>query len=115
VIITSEEFCANQNLAVVQPAMYTSKVQWYYKVQPYNSFVEVYQRVCIVLYTHIYIMIFWLLLLLKSLLLAFCHDLFSEINISPQVNLLAFGFIIYKVFRHTAGLKPEVSCYENIR
>jgi hypothetical protein len=27
VIITSEEFCANQNLAVVQPAMYTSKVQ----------------------------------------------------------------------------------------
>ncbi|XP_059545067.1 adhesion G protein-coupled receptor L4 isoform X2 [Myotis daubentonii] len=31
------------------------------------------------------------------------------------VNLLAFGFIIYKVFRHTAGLKPEVSCYENIR
>ncbi|ELK06283.1 EGF, latrophilin and seven transmembrane domain-containing protein 1 [Pteropus alecto] len=31
------------------------------------------------------------------------------------VNLLAFGVIIYKVFRHTAGLKPEVSCYENIR
>ncbi len=26
------------------------------------------------------------------------------------VNLLAFGVIIYKVFRHTAGLKPEVSC-----
>ncbi|XP_023607533.1 adhesion G protein-coupled receptor L4 isoform X2 [Myotis lucifugus] len=34
---------------------------------------------------------------------------------SNKVNLLAFGFIIYKVFRHTAGLKPEVSCYENIR
>ncbi|XP_012577490.1 PREDICTED: EGF, latrophilin and seven transmembrane domain-containing protein 1 isoform X2 [Condylura cristata] len=31
------------------------------------------------------------------------------------VNLMAFGVIIYKVFRHTAGLKPEVSCYENIR
>ncbi|XP_041886326.1 adhesion G protein-coupled receptor L4 isoform X3 [Corvus kubaryi] len=31
------------------------------------------------------------------------------------VNLLAFGVIIYKVFRHTAMLKPEVSCYENIR
>uniref|UniRef100_A0A8I3WMP3 Adhesion G protein-coupled receptor L4 n=1 Tax=Callithrix jacchus TaxID=9483 RepID=A0A8I3WMP3_CALJA len=31
------------------------------------------------------------------------------------VNLLAFGVIIYKVFRHTAGLKPEVSCLENIR
>ncbi|XP_065742486.1 adhesion G protein-coupled receptor L4 [Phocoena phocoena] len=31
------------------------------------------------------------------------------------VNLLAFGVIIYKVFRHTAGLKPEVSCCENIR
>ncbi|XP_016006494.2 adhesion G protein-coupled receptor L4 isoform X3 [Rousettus aegyptiacus] len=34
---------------------------------------------------------------------------------SNKVNLLAFGLIIYKVFRHTAGLKPEVSCYENIR
>ncbi|XP_048457511.1 adhesion G protein-coupled receptor L4 [Rhincodon typus] len=31
------------------------------------------------------------------------------------VNLLAFGVIIYKVFRHTSMLKPEVSCYENIR
>lgn len=31
------------------------------------------------------------------------------------VNLLAFGVIIYKVFQHTAVLKPEVSCYENIR
>ncbi|XP_069497736.1 adhesion G protein-coupled receptor L4 [Ambystoma mexicanum] len=31
------------------------------------------------------------------------------------VNLLAFGVIIYKVFRHTAMLKPEVSCYENVR
>lgn len=31
------------------------------------------------------------------------------------VNLMAFGVIIYKVFRHTAMLKPEVSCYENIR
>ncbi|XP_006136370.2 adhesion G protein-coupled receptor L4 isoform X5 [Pelodiscus sinensis] len=31
------------------------------------------------------------------------------------VNLLAFGVIIYKVFQHTAMLKPEVSCYENIR
>ncbi|XP_069795469.1 adhesion G protein-coupled receptor L4 isoform X1 [Narcine bancroftii] len=31
------------------------------------------------------------------------------------VNLLAFGVIIYKVFRHTSILKPEVSCYENIR
>ncbi|KAI4549391.1 hypothetical protein MG293_001721 [Ovis ammon polii] len=36
-------------------------------------------------------------------------------EILEQVNLLAFGVIIYKVFRHTAGLKPEVSCYENIR
>ncbi|RXM30785.1 Adhesion G protein-coupled receptor L4 [Acipenser ruthenus] len=32
-----------------------------------------------------------------------------------DVNLLAFGVIIYKVFRHTAVKKPEVSCYENIR
>ncbi|XP_007885430.1 adhesion G protein-coupled receptor L4 isoform X1 [Callorhinchus milii] len=31
------------------------------------------------------------------------------------VNLLAFGVIIYKVFRHISMLKPEVSCYENIR
>ncbi|XP_060248490.1 adhesion G protein-coupled receptor L4 [Meriones unguiculatus] len=31
------------------------------------------------------------------------------------VNLIAFGVIIYKVFRHTAGLKPEVGCCENIR
>ncbi|XP_072275629.1 adhesion G protein-coupled receptor L4 [Pyxicephalus adspersus] len=31
------------------------------------------------------------------------------------VNLMAFGVIIYKVFRHTAMLKPEGSCYENIR
>ncbi|XP_056388582.1 adhesion G protein-coupled receptor L4 isoform X1 [Hyla sarda] len=31
------------------------------------------------------------------------------------VNLMAFGVIIYKVFRHTAMLKREVSCYENIR
>ncbi|KAK1165391.1 adhesion G protein-coupled receptor L4-like [Acipenser oxyrinchus oxyrinchus] len=31
------------------------------------------------------------------------------------VNLLAFGVIIYKVFRHTAVKKPEVSYYENIR
>ncbi|RXM28788.1 Adhesion G protein-coupled receptor L4 [Acipenser ruthenus] len=32
-----------------------------------------------------------------------------------RVNLLAFGVIIYKVFRHTAVKKTEVSCYENIR
>ncbi|KAJ6656301.1 hypothetical protein lerEdw1_003957 [Lerista edwardsae] len=32
-----------------------------------------------------------------------------------QVNLMAFGVIIYKVFRQTALLKPEVSNYENIR
>lgn len=31
------------------------------------------------------------------------------------VNLMAFGVIIYKVFRQTALLKPEVSNYENIR
>ncbi|XP_053324852.1 adhesion G protein-coupled receptor L4 [Spea bombifrons] len=31
------------------------------------------------------------------------------------VNLMAFGVIIYKVFRHTKMLKPEVSCYESIR
>uniref|UniRef100_A0A8C5QE62 Adhesion G protein-coupled receptor L4 n=1 Tax=Leptobrachium leishanense TaxID=445787 RepID=A0A8C5QE62_9ANUR len=31
------------------------------------------------------------------------------------VNLLAFGVIIYKVFRHTKMLKPEISCYESIR
>ncbi|XP_048354675.1 adhesion G protein-coupled receptor L4 isoform X3 [Sphaerodactylus townsendi] len=31
------------------------------------------------------------------------------------VNLMAFGVIIYKVFRQTAMLKPEVNCYENIR
>ena len=43
------------------------------------------------------------------------NGLFFEIHLFSQVNLLAFGFIIYKVFRHTAGLKPEVSCYENIR
>ncbi|KAK0131504.1 Adhesion G protein-coupled receptor L4 [Merluccius polli] len=31
------------------------------------------------------------------------------------VNLLAFGVIIFKVFRHTAVKKPEISHYENIR
>ncbi|KAF3690846.1 Adhesion G protein-coupled receptor L4 Precursor [Channa argus] len=31
------------------------------------------------------------------------------------VNLLAFGVIIYKVYRHTAVKKPEISNYENIR
>ncbi|TMS20495.1 Adhesion G protein-coupled receptor L4 [Larimichthys crocea] len=30
------------------------------------------------------------------------------------VNLLAFGVIIYKVYRHTAVKKPEISHYENI-
>ncbi|XP_037326251.2 adhesion G protein-coupled receptor L4 [Pungitius pungitius] len=31
------------------------------------------------------------------------------------VNLLAFGVIIYKVYRHTAVKRPEISHYENIR
>ncbi|XP_038128056.1 adhesion G protein-coupled receptor L4 [Cyprinodon tularosa] len=31
------------------------------------------------------------------------------------VNLLAFGVIIYKVYRHTSVKKPEISHYENIR
>ncbi|KAM4548104.1 adhesion G protein-coupled receptor L4 [Odontesthes bonariensis] len=31
------------------------------------------------------------------------------------VNLLAFGVIIYKVYRHTAVKKPEISHFENIR
>ncbi|KAK2835444.1 hypothetical protein Q5P01_015928 [Channa striata] len=31
------------------------------------------------------------------------------------VNLLAFGVIIYKVYRHTAVKKPQISNYENIR
>ncbi|XP_068447888.1 adhesion G protein-coupled receptor L4 [Clinocottus analis] len=31
------------------------------------------------------------------------------------VNLLAFGVIIYKVYRHTAVKKPEISHYDNIR
>ncbi|KAL4634924.1 adhesion G protein-coupled receptor L4 isoform X1 [Arapaima gigas] len=31
------------------------------------------------------------------------------------VNLLAFGVIIYKVYRHTALKKPEISHYENVR
>ncbi|XP_037530522.1 adhesion G protein-coupled receptor L4 [Nematolebias whitei] len=31
------------------------------------------------------------------------------------VNLLAFGVIMFKVYRHTAVKKPEVSHYENIR
>uniref|UniRef100_A0A7N8YIK7 Adhesion G protein-coupled receptor L4 n=1 Tax=Mastacembelus armatus TaxID=205130 RepID=A0A7N8YIK7_9TELE len=31
------------------------------------------------------------------------------------VNLLAFGVIMYKVYRHTAVKKPEISHYENIR
>ncbi|XP_063284041.1 adhesion G protein-coupled receptor L4 [Pelobates fuscus] len=31
------------------------------------------------------------------------------------VNLMAFGVIIYKVFRHTKMLKPDVNCYESIR
>lgn len=34
---------------------------------------------------------------------------------TPQVNLLSFGVIIYKVYRHTAVKKPETSHYENIR
>lgn len=32
-----------------------------------------------------------------------------------KVNLLAFGVIMYKVYRHTAVKKPEISHYENIR
>lgn len=36
-------------------------------------------------------------------------------SIFLKVNWMAFGVIIYKVFRQTAMLKPEVSCYENIR
>ncbi|KAL2090107.1 hypothetical protein ACEWY4_014795 [Coilia grayii] len=32
-----------------------------------------------------------------------------------MVNLLAFAVIIYKVYRHTAVKKPELSHYENIR
>uniref|UniRef100_A0A8C2P6E5 Adhesion G protein-coupled receptor L4 n=1 Tax=Capra hircus TaxID=9925 RepID=A0A8C2P6E5_CAPHI len=48
----------------------------------------------------------------RSLLL--CYENYL-LKLFSQVNLLAFGVIIYKVFRHTAGLKPEVSCYENIR
>lgn len=37
-------------------------------------------------------------------------------RVSPlKVNLLAFGVIIYKVYRHTAVKKPEISHYENIR
>lgn len=37
-------------------------------------------------------------------------------HVSPlQVNLLSFGVIIYKVYRHTAVKKPETSHYENIR
>uniref|UniRef100_G3P4Q8 Adhesion G protein-coupled receptor L4 n=1 Tax=Gasterosteus aculeatus aculeatus TaxID=481459 RepID=G3P4Q8_GASAC len=31
------------------------------------------------------------------------------------VNLLAFGVIIYKVYRHTAVKRPEISHYQNIR
>uniref|UniRef100_A0A8D0AUV4 Adhesion G protein-coupled receptor L4 n=1 Tax=Sander lucioperca TaxID=283035 RepID=A0A8D0AUV4_SANLU len=31
------------------------------------------------------------------------------------VNLLAFGVIIYKVYRHTSVKRPEISHYENIR
>ncbi|KAG5275607.1 hypothetical protein AALO_G00122290 [Alosa alosa] len=31
------------------------------------------------------------------------------------VNLMAFAVIIYKVYRHTAVKKPEISHYENIR
>lgn len=48
------------------------------------------------------------------LYLIYCQFI-SFLKLFSQVNLLAFGVIIYKVFRHTAGLKPEVSCYENIR
>lgn len=40
---------------------------------------------------------------------------FVSVYFSPQVNLLAFGVIIYKVYRHTAVKKPEISHYENIR
>lgn len=34
---------------------------------------------------------------------------------NEQVNLLAFVVIMYKVYRHTAVKKPEISHYENIR
>lgn len=48
-------------------------------------------------------------------LLCRCCCLFVR-RVSPlKVNLLAFGVIIYKVFRHTAVKKPEISHYENIR
>ncbi|KAI1236723.1 hypothetical protein IHE44_0014976 [Lamprotornis superbus] len=50
----------------------------------------------------------------SELFLVCLLDLTTNITVL-NVNLLAFGVIIYKVFRHTAMLKPEVSCYENIR
>lgn len=42
-----------------------------------------------------------------------CHVCFARSAL--KVNLLAFGVIIYKVYRHTAVKKPEISHYENIR
>ncbi|XP_078416822.1 adhesion G protein-coupled receptor L4 isoform X2 [Cetorhinus maximus] len=45
----------------------------------------------------------------------FIWSFFGPACLIILVNLLAFGVIIYKVFRHTSMLKPEVSCYENIR
>lgn len=48
-----------------------------------------------------------------NLIMSVCHVCFGR---SPlKVNLLAFGVIIYKVYRHTAVKKPEISHYENIR
>lgn len=41
--------------------------------------------------------------------------LFVSVLAPMKVNLLAFGVIICKVYRHTAVKKPEISHYENIR
>lgn len=49
----------------------------------------------------------------SSFLCVFCF--FFCLYFLPQVNLLAFGVIIYKVYRHTAVKKPQISHYENIR
>ncbi|CAB1332318.1 unnamed protein product, partial [Coregonus sp. 'balchen'] len=50
-----------------------------------------------------------------AVVVAISATLGSKYYGTNKVNLLAFGVIIYKVYRHTAVKKPEISHYENIR
>lgn len=97
----------------------TDNFQWYCKDQPHLC-LHTSTRGFVLLNIHKNAMVCWFLFILYlchvfiSYMYLVCYENYL-LKLFSQVNLLAFGVIIYKVFRHTAGLKPEVSCYENIR